>query len=52
MMDDRRGMMNEFENNPQSKNNDVIDAGLGFVFSFVFFFLLFGIGVAISVLGG
>lgn len=44
-------MMNEFEKNPQSKNNDVIDAGLGFVFSFLYFFLVFGIGVAFKVLG-
>jgi hypothetical protein len=43
--------MNEFEKNPQSKNNDVIDAGLGFVFSFVFFFVVFGIGVVFSVMG-
>lgn len=45
-------MMNEFEKNPQSKNNDVIDGGLGFVFSFVFFFLIFGIGVVFNVIGG
>ena len=44
--------MNEFEKNPQSKNNDIIDSGLGFVFSFVFFFLIFTIGVVISVVGG
>ena len=40
--------MNEFEKDPQSKNNDVIDAGLGFVFSFVFFVLIYVIGAIIS----
>ncbi|MHA6252187.1 YqzM family protein [Oceanobacillus sp. CAU 1775] len=44
--------MNEFEKNPQHKGNDIIEAGTGFVFSFVFFFLIFGIGVVFSVLGG
>lgn len=44
--------MNEFEKNPQSRNNDVIDAGLGFVVSFLYFFLIFGIGVIFSVMGG
>lgn len=44
-------MMNEFENNPQSKNNDVIDSGFGFVFSFLFFFLIFAIGVVFNVIG-
>ncbi|MFD1018822.1 YqzM family protein [Thalassobacillus hwangdonensis] len=43
--------MNEFKKEIQSKNNDVIDSGLGFVFSFLFFFIIFGIGVAISVFG-
>ncbi|HLR80606.1 MAG TPA: YqzM family protein [Bacillota bacterium] len=41
--------MNEFEKNPQSKNNDVVDSIKGFLFSFIFFILLFGIGVVISV---
>lgn len=40
--------MNEFEKDPQSKNNDVIDAGLGFIFSFVFFVLIYVIGAIIS----
>lgn len=43
--------MNEFENNPQSKNNDVIDLLFGFVFSFLFFFLIFLIGVVFNVIG-
>ena len=33
--------MNEFENNVQSKRNDAIDAGMGFVVSFVFFAAIF-----------
>ncbi|RLL48024.1 YqzM family protein [Oceanobacillus piezotolerans] len=41
--------MNEFEQNPQSKNNDVVDSINGFVFSFIFFVLIFAIGVVISV---
>ena len=44
--------MNEFEKNPQSKNNDVIDGGIGFVLSFLFFFVIFGIGVVFNVIGG
>ncbi|WP_100010581.1 YqzM family protein [Lentibacillus sediminis] len=42
--------MNEFEKNPQSKNNhDVPGAIVGFTASFVFFMLIFAIGVVISV---
>lgn len=41
--------MNEFENDPQSKNHDVVDSIKGFGFSFVFFVLIFVIGVVISV---
>ncbi|WP_156291124.1 YqzM family protein [Oceanobacillus salinisoli] len=44
--------MNEFENNPQSKNNDVVDSIKGFVGSFIFFVAIFAIGVVISVVGG
>ncbi|EKE32235.1 MULTISPECIES: YqzM family protein [Salimicrobium] len=43
--------MNQFEKEIQTKTNDVIDSGLGFVFSFVFFFIIFFIGTAFSVLG-
>ncbi|GGB28908.1 YqzM family protein [Virgibacillus dakarensis] len=43
--------MNEFENDVQSKNNDVVDSIKGFGFSFVFFVLIFVIGVVISVAG-
>jgi len=42
--------MNEFENNPQEKTNDVPHAVAGFVFSFVFFTFIFAIGAAISIL--
>jgi len=41
--------MNEFENDPQSKNNDIVDAVHGFLWSTVFFLLIFFIGVVISV---
>lgn len=41
--------MNKFEENPQSKNNDVVDSIKGFTFSFVFFVLIFTIGAVISV---
>ncbi|MFD2926029.1 YqzM family protein [Halobacillus naozhouensis] len=43
--------MNEFRKDIQSKTNDVIDSGLGFVFSFVFFFVIFFIGVIFEVIG-
>ncbi|WP_163970057.1 YqzM family protein [Oceanobacillus halotolerans] len=43
--------MNEFEQDVQSKNNDVVDSIKGFVSSFVFFLLIFTIGVVISVIG-
>lgn len=41
--------MNEFENDVQSKNNDVSDSITGFVVSFVFFIVIFGIGALINV---
>lgn len=40
--------MNEFENNVQSKRNDAIDAGMGFVVSFVFFSLIFIIAAVVQ----
>lgn len=43
--------MNEFEKDPQSKNMDVVDSIKGFSFSFLFFILIFLIGVVISVMG-
>lgn len=42
--------MNEFENNPQEKTNDVPHAVTGFVLSFVFFTFIYVIGAVISVL--
>ncbi|MDF2856343.1 MAG: YqzM family protein [Neobacillus sp.] len=43
--------MNEFEKNVQSKRNDAIDSGIGFVVSFGFFATIFIIGTVISVVG-
>ncbi|WP_342432374.1 YqzM family protein [Neobacillus sp. FSL H8-0543] len=43
--------MNEFEKNVQSKRNDLIDSGIGFVVSFGFFATIFIIGTVISVIG-
>ncbi|MDY0408495.1 YqzM family protein [Virgibacillus soli] len=43
--------MNDFEKDPQSKNSDVVDSIKGFTFSFLFFVLIFAIGVVISVIG-
>lgn len=40
--------MNEFEQDVQSKGNDVIDSIKGFTFSFLFFIIIFAIGVVIS----
>ncbi|MFD1850220.1 YqzM family protein [Oceanobacillus bengalensis] len=45
--------MNEFEQNPQSAHsNDVVDSIKGFAFSFLFFVIIFAIGVTISVVTG
>jgi hypothetical protein len=41
--------VNEFEKDVQSKGNDVVDSMKGFGFSFVFFILIFAIGVVMSV---
>ncbi|RYG74750.1 YqzM family protein [Lentibacillus lipolyticus] len=43
--------MNEFEKDVQSKNNDVVDSIKGFGFSFIFFVLIFAIGVVFNVVG-
>ncbi|MBY6035420.1 YqzM family protein [Fictibacillus nanhaiensis] len=40
--------MNHFEKDVQSKRNDLIDSGVGFVVSFVFFTLIFAIGVILK----
>lgn len=42
--------MNEFENNPQYQGSDVVDSIIGFTVSFLFFFVLFGVGFIISVI--
>lgn len=44
-------VVNEFEQNPQSKRNDAIDSGVGFVVSFVFFTAIFVIGTVIQLVG-
>lgn len=43
--------MNEFEKNVQSKRNDAIDSGIGFVVSFGFFATMFIIATVIKVVG-
>ncbi|HJV31807.1 MAG TPA: YqzM family protein [Bacillales bacterium] len=43
--------MNEFEHNVQSKRNDAIDSGMGFVVSFGFFATIFIIGTVIKLIG-
>ncbi|WP_313891786.1 YqzM family protein [Psychrobacillus sp.] len=40
--------MNEFEHNVQSKRNDAIDSGIGFVVSFGFFTIMFFIAVIVE----
>ena len=49
---DAGGMnVNEFEQEVQSKNNDVVDSIKGFGFSFLFFFIIFFIGTIFQVVG-
>jgi hypothetical protein len=43
--------VNEFEKNVQSKRNDAIDSGVGFVVSFGFFATMFIIATVIQVIG-
>nr|WP_263325664.1 YqzM family protein [Neobacillus sp. Marseille-Q6967] len=43
--------MNEFEKNVQSKRNDAIDSGVGFIVSFGFFATLFIVATVIKVIG-
>ena len=43
-----RVTMNEFEQNVQSKRNDAIDSGVGFVVSFGFFAIMFVIATVIE----
>ncbi|OEH93682.1 YqzM family protein [Bacillus solimangrovi] len=43
--------MNEFEKNVQSKRNDAIDSGVGFIVSFGFFFTMFIVATLMKMLG-
>ncbi|HFK1424751.1 MULTISPECIES: YqzM family protein [Bacillus cereus group] len=43
--------MNDFEQNFQSKRNDAIDSGVGFIVSFGFFATLFIIATVIKFIG-
>lgn len=43
--------MNPFEKDVQSKRNDAIDAGVGFIVSFGFFATLFIIATVVQVIG-
>ncbi|WP_243290622.1 YqzM family protein [Bacillus sp. FJAT-47783] len=43
--------MNEFEKNVQSKRNDAVDSGVGFIVSFGFFATLFIIATVVKLVG-
>ncbi|WP_335869299.1 YqzM family protein [Bacillus sp. 2205SS5-2] len=43
--------MNQFEKNVQSKRNDAVDSGVGFIVSFGFFATMFVIATVIQYLG-
>ncbi|MDX8364166.1 YqzM family protein [Cytobacillus sp. IB215665] len=43
--------MNQFEENVQSKRNDAIDSGVGFIVSFGFFATMFIIATVVKLLG-
>ncbi|ATH92465.1 membrane protein [Bacillus glycinifermentans] len=43
--------MNEFEKDVQSKRNDLVDSGVGFVVSFGFFAVMFIIATVIHLAG-
>ncbi|PEQ44120.1 YqzM family protein [Bacillus cereus] len=43
--------MNNFEQNVQSKRNDAIDSGVGFIVSFGFFATLFIIATVVKFIG-
>lgn len=45
-------MMNEFEKDVQSKRNDAIDSGIGFVASFGFFITIFVIANVVDLFLG
>lgn len=42
--------MNEFEKDPQDKNLEVPHAAAGFIYSFVFFVLIYVIGATIALI--
>ena len=44
-------VVNEFEKNVQSKRNDAVDSGVGFIVSFGFFATMFIIATAIKMIG-
>ena len=44
--------MNEFEQDVQSKRNDLIDSGIGFIVSFAFFSLIFIVATIVDVVAG
>jgi hypothetical protein len=44
-------LMNEFEKNVQSKRNDAVDSGVGFIVSFGFFAIMFIMAVVIKYIG-
>ncbi|GER66959.1 hypothetical protein BpJC7_09160 [Weizmannia acidilactici] len=43
--------MNEFEQDVQSKTNDVVDSAAGFLVSFLFFAVMFIIATAVDIIG-
>ncbi|MDT9025442.1 MULTISPECIES: YqzM family protein [Bacillaceae] len=43
--------MNQFEKNVQSKRNDAVDSGVGFIVSFGFFATMFVIATVIKLIG-
>ncbi|MBM4762357.1 YqzM family protein [Bacillus sp. B15-48] len=43
--------MNQFEKNINNKRHDIVDAGVGFIVSFVFFATMFIIATVIQVIG-
>ncbi len=44
-------VVNEFEKSVQSKRNDAVDSGVGFIVSFGFFATMFIIATAIKMIG-
>ncbi len=44
-------VVNQFEKNVQSKRNDAVDSGVGFIVSFGFFATMFVIATVIKLIG-